>query len=178
MRTKVTVAVLALVFGLAAPACLAAATAADLQWLAGCWALRGGEPGTVEQWLAPAGGTLLGVSRIVKGGKTVEYEFLRIRETDGGQLEIVAQPSGQASATFGLLRLSPDEVVFENAEHDFPQRIVYRRDGGALLARIEGTEGGKAREVEFPMDPVACPAAGAPQRFSSRPRVDRFRLVF
>ena len=34
-----------------------------------------------------------------------------------------------------------ERIVFENAEHDFPQRIVYRRDGDRLHASIEGEEG-------------------------------------
>jgi len=29
--------------------------------------------------------------------------------------------------------------VFANPEHGFPSRIVYRREGDELLARIEGT---------------------------------------
>lgn len=46
-RTKSwsTIAAFACVAGLSAPNRLPAATAADLHWLAGCWALRGGEPG-------------------------------------------------------------------------------------------------------------------------------------
>ncbi len=29
-------------------------------------------------------------------------------------------------------------VVFENTAHDFPQRIIYWKDGNDLRARIEG----------------------------------------
>lgn len=36
------------------------ADVADLQWLAGCWSQDGREAGLVEQWTAPAGGTMLG----------------------------------------------------------------------------------------------------------------------
>ena len=36
------------------------ADVADLQWLAGCWSQDGREAGSVEQWTAPAGGTMLG----------------------------------------------------------------------------------------------------------------------
>ena len=49
-----------------------------LSWLAGCWKSPVGEPGTVEQWTCIAGGTMLGLSRTVSGGKTVMYEFMRI----------------------------------------------------------------------------------------------------
>jgi hypothetical protein len=132
----------------------------SLAWLAGCWAALDGEPGSGEQWTAPAGGTLLGVSRTVAGGRTVAHEFLQIREVAPGKLAYVAQPSGQAAATvFPLLRSGPREVVFENPDHDFPQRILYRLDGeGVLRARIEGLDGGKLQGVDFPMRRVACAA--------------------
>ncbi|MBN1423177.1 hypothetical protein JXA88_01350 [Candidatus Fermentibacteria bacterium] len=42
--------------------------------------------------------------------------------------------------------------MFANPEHDFPQRVLYRRLGaGAVAARIEGDRGGTAMAVDFPM---------------------------
>ncbi len=40
-------------------------------------------------------------------------------------------------------------MVFENAVHDFPQRILYWREGEALLARVEGTLRGEPRSEEW-----------------------------
>jgi len=41
--------------------------------------------------------------------------------------------------------------VFENPQHDFPQRISYKLNpDGTLLAAIDGTKAGKIRRVEFP----------------------------
>ena len=41
-------------------------------------------------------------------------------------------------------------MVFENPEHDFPQRIVYWREGDRVLhARIEGVIKGKERKDEW-----------------------------
>lgn len=53
---------------------------ANLSWLSGCWAREQGEPGSGEMWTAPAGGTMLGISRTIRAGKTVEHEFMQIRE--------------------------------------------------------------------------------------------------
>ena len=50
-----------------------------LQWLAGCWASARGEPGSGEQWTAPAGGTMLGTSRTILGGRTRRVEFPLLR---------------------------------------------------------------------------------------------------
>jgi hypothetical protein len=40
-------------------------------------------------------------------------------------------------------------VVFENATHDFPQRVIYWKEGEVLAARIEGTLRGKERSEEW-----------------------------
>ena len=55
-----------------------------LAWLAGRWEFEQSGRVVREEWMAPAGGTMLGMSRTVKGGKTIEYEFLQIREGPGG----------------------------------------------------------------------------------------------
>jgi Domain of unknown function (DUF6265) len=129
---------------------------ADLGWLRGCWELTRNNRHIVEHWTAPEGGTLLGMSRTVAGGKTTEYEFLMIQEGPAG-LEYVAKPSGQTGATFTSTHVSADEVVFENPKHDFPTRIIYHRDAnGGLLAAIEGPRGGKTQRIEFPYTKAAC----------------------
>lgn len=130
----------------------------ELTWLSGCWALENSEAGSIESWLAPAGGTLLGVSRTVKGGKTVAFEFMQIRTLDNGSLAFIAKPSNQGEATFTLLRFAQHEVAFENKAHDFPQRVSYRLVApGSLMARIEGMRNGKERAIEYPMKRIACP---------------------
>lgn len=108
--------------------------------------------------MLPAGGTMLGMSRTVKNGATLTFEFMQIRATADRSLEFVAHPSGQAETTFPLLRLNDTEAVFENLQHDFPQRIVYRLDNGKLRARIEGKRNGSIRAIEFPMSRVKCDA--------------------
>lgn len=131
----------------------------QVAWLQGCWRATGAEAGSVEQWTAPAGGTMLGLSRTVKGGKTVAHEFLQIRETAPGKLAYIAMPSGQATTSFALVQASANHAVFEDPAHDFPQRVIYRRDGDAVLnARIEGTLNGKAKGIDFPMQRTSCDA--------------------
>ena len=48
------------------------------------------------------------------------------------------------------LTQSPDSSArFENPQHDFPQRIEYRRTGHALHAEIAGPRQGKERVIAF-----------------------------
>ena len=138
------------------------ASVEDLAWLAGCWASVGEEAGSGEHWTVPAGKTMFSVSRTVHNSRTVAYEFVQIRETEAGELEFIAKPSGQSEATFLMVQLSESEVVFENPGHDFPQRIIYRlKAGGNLVARIEGEINGEPRTVDFPMKRVDCESQGA-----------------
>ncbi len=131
----------------------------SITWLAGCWQAEQAEMGTQEHWLPPAGNTMLGVSRTVKQGKTVAHEFLQIRFNSEGKLVYIAQPSGQAETTFTLIGNSDNSVLFENLQHDFPQRIGYQLLGtGKLMARIEGVVKGKLKGTDFPMQKISCDA--------------------
>lgn len=146
------------------PGAVAAESDIDsLAWLAGCWQAEKGDPGSGEHWLPPAGGTMFGVSRTVKNGKTVEFEFIQVRVNAEGRLVFIALPSGQKETTFVASAVGTDSVTFENPEHDFPQKVIYRLQGeDRLVARIEGIRGGTLRGVDFPMKRVACDSlAGA-----------------
>ena len=131
----------------------------DLAWMQGCWEGRDGTAVVTEQWMKPAGGCMLAMSRTVKGDQTVGFEFLRVWQDETGSIYFTARPSGKAEASFKLVRASQTEVVFENPEHDFPQRIIYRLVGdGRLVARIEGTSDGKTRGIDYPMQRTKCDA--------------------
>lgn len=130
---------------------------ARLAWLAGCWSSESPQGGGNEQWMVPLAGTMLGMARTVKAGKTVGFEFMRIHEAADGTLLYTALPSGQSETTFTERSLSEAEVVFENLQHDFPQRVSYRYQGeGQLLASIEGSIKGKIKRIKFPMRRIQC----------------------
>ena len=130
----------------------------DLAWLSGCWEMKDATKQLfiVEQWMAPDGGAMLGMSRTVRAGKMTGYEFLRIVRDDVS-VKYVSRPSQNSTDTeFRLVKSSTHEVIFENLQHDFPQRILYRRDADKLNARIEGPSGGKTRGIDFPYVRVSC----------------------
>jgi len=139
------------------PVVASAASISDLAWLSGCWDMSNQETGSGEQWMPPAGGTMLGVNRTVRDSKTVAFEFMRIVERNDGELEFIASPSGQSTTIFLLVSLNNREAIFENPDHDFPQRIIYRLlSDEDLLGRIEGTINGEQRTIDFPMKRAEC----------------------
>ena len=115
-----------------------------IAWLAGAWEgvdTRGMI--TEERWSPARAGTMLGVNRTIVADRTVFFEYLRIEHRDDGSLVYLAAPRGRAPATpFTMIETAPGRVVFENPDHDFPQRITYRQEGDRLVMMIEGTENG------------------------------------
>jgi hypothetical protein len=125
-------------------------------WLQGCWETKSDARSIEERWMPPRGDSMLGVGRTVRAGRMVEYELIVLREQEG-HLMYEAHPAGQPAATFQLAMEADGLLVFENAAHDFPQRIGYRREGPEILvAWIEGTADGKPRRVEFRYTRAAC----------------------
>lgn len=124
-----------------------------LSFLAGCWA----GPGTYEMWMKPEAGSALGVSRTVRNGKVVATEFFLLSETDSVVTLSVQLRQGANPASFRAKEITATSVIFENPEHDFPQRIIYRRQpDGSLLGRIEGVSKGKERGIDYPMKRARC----------------------
>jgi hypothetical protein len=125
----------------------------DLAWIAGSWVGTSRGIEMEEHWTAPKGNSMIGVHRDVAKGRTVSFEFLRI-EQQGDQVVYLASPGGRSPATpFPLKEVSGARVVFENPTHDFPQRIIYWKDGNDLRARIEGTMNGRPGSEEWRWSP-------------------------
>ncbi len=124
---------------------------AKLGWLAGKWRMEVQGRVIDEEWMAPAAGVMLGMARTVVHGKATEHEFMQVREGPGGALFFVVQASGQKEAAFQIKSLTDTEVLFENTEHDFPQRIRYtHRADDTVLAAIEGVApDGTPKRIEF-----------------------------
>ena len=127
----------------------------DLAWLSGCWEGRQGESIVEEMWSRPAGGSMLGLSRTVKGDKTISYEFMQFR-SENGSLVFLPQPQGGTRVSFPIKDSFGGKFTFENLQHDFPQRIIYEKKGQLLLAVIEGTLKGNTEREEFQMKKVRC----------------------
>jgi hypothetical protein len=129
---------------------------ADLAWLAGAWKYEAGADSFEEVWFAPVGEVMTGMGRHTKSGKHASHEFLRIAVIEGA-VQYEAQPSGQKLALFKLTSLKGQEAIFENPTHDFPTRIVYKRSGDEMSAKIEGKRGEKTVGFEFKFKKAALP---------------------
>ena len=134
-----------------------AAEVTHISWMLGCWSSNDVESTATERW-SVGGAVMTGISEVVRDSERVVVERMTISKNADGNLEFSASPLGQPNARFVMVSIADDEIVFENREHDFPQRIIYRLlPGFDLLGRIEGVVDGKAKSADFPMHRTACP---------------------
>lgn len=123
----------------------------ELAWLEGHWRSESEGRVSEEIWTDGEGGLFLGVNRTIRDGQARAFEYMRILNTDEGPL-YCAQPGGGEAvcfryfggeAGFNLETREPftGQATFLNADHDFPQRIVYAREGNTLTATISDMSG-------------------------------------
>jgi hypothetical protein len=134
---------------------LAAATpvqgdVAKIGWLAGAWRENAANGEWTEEYWTPVRGQLMiGAGLTGRGESVRHFEQLRIWRTADGKVMLHANPNGAAGASFALVRQTADEIVFENAENDYPQRVTYRRVGDKVEAAISLIDGKEERRWSY-----------------------------
>ena len=123
----------------ATPTPVASSTLAGLEFMAGCWRSGEGERYFEEIYTRPTANLMLGLSVYVREGRAVGHELTRVALEDG-RVVLTPYPDGERSPHgFILTTLRENEAIFEAPEHDYPKRILYRRNAdGSRWARIDG----------------------------------------
>jgi hypothetical protein len=134
-----------------------AASGEELAWLAGSWCGNDEGQRLEETWFVPAANEAIGMSRTLSGGRMIAFEFMRIMQLEGA-VTFIAQPGGDPPTSFSYSDGGDDWIRFENKEHDYPQRIEYRREGDGLTAEIGGPGAGGKEEV-LVFSYTRCPAS-------------------
>ena len=133
-------------------------TVNDLSWMSGCWEKKGKSAGSFmsETWTKPAG-MMLGIGRTVRNGKVRAFEYLRIIKKDSSIYYVAKPSSAKMETLFKLTSLKNKRVVFENPEHDFPQRIVYAlADEQTMSVRVDADKNGKPSGFGYSLKKVGC----------------------
>jgi len=130
----------------------------ELTDMSGCWEMRDDSRNLliVETWSPATGKLMSGKGQTFKDGRKTDWEEMRIEQRPDG-IYFVARPRENSEETaFKMVFSYVNEVVFENKQHDFPQRVIYKFDGDELTARVEGTNGGETKANVFPMKRTKC----------------------
>jgi Domain of unknown function (DUF6265) len=110
-----------------------------LSWIVDRWVSNDEESITYENWEMEDDTTFSGESYTVKNGDTVFNEQLKIEKIAEDVYYTAIVKHNPDPVHFKLVELGENKVVFENPEHDFPNKIMYMlKKDGSLYARIEG----------------------------------------
>lgn len=124
----------------------AAQPANPLEWMTGYWLMCDGDREVSETWVGPFGYSLEGVGVTAVGGQIRNVERMRIYVTESGPFFVAT--IGETSTSFRGT-MGDQRMTFENAQNDFPTRVIYSREGDVLTGRIEGTIDGQAQSMEW-----------------------------
>lgn len=123
------------------------------QSILGKWQSQRKQGVMYEEWIHENDSTLRGRAWIEKEGKEYPGEtiLLQLREGRVQYIPTVANHNDNKPVPFTLVQVEGNSFIFENPDHDFPQRIVYTTlSADSLYAFIEGNAEGVQKKVEFP----------------------------
>ena len=119
-------------------------------FMVGCWQSADGV--NKEVWSYPEGGIMFGYGTTTHDGAVTTWEQSRI-DIRPSRSTYTASPEGQRPITFieapsaATATAPATSVVFENGDHDYPQRIEYRAAKEGLAATISKLDG--SRPVQY-----------------------------
>jgi hypothetical protein len=126
-------------------------------WVLGEWRNHTPKGVLSEVWWVKDDSTYAGRSSFVVGKDTVSSETVELG-VRGGKLLYIPKVKNQNDGqpvTFTEKTVTATEMVFENPEHDFPQRITYAHPvEDSLVAVISGMKGDVEKSLKFPMQRV------------------------
>ncbi len=113
-----------------------------LKWWIGNWQMKSPDGVVIESWNNPSANEWQGYSYyITPKGDTASHETVRL-VNDNDTLFYIPNVSNQnngMSIQFRESLLTDSSIVFENATHDFPKRIVYvKTSDTSIHAYIDG----------------------------------------
>jgi hypothetical protein len=135
----------------------------QLAFLAGCWEgpfMQDSVEGTMEEhYTTPSENFMLGTTRYMIAGRTVDYELAVIARGEDGRVVLGTYPGGIMGMPFTLVQVVDGTAIFENPDNEFPKRVIYREtsDGG-LHARIDGGVGTDG--MDWWLSAAECVAGG------------------
>lgn len=127
-------------------------TIARLYWLAGKWQSVSENIITTESWVIKNNKLMSGNSYVISGNDTLFSENIALQQ-NGNELYYIPTINDQNNGEpvpFKFIEYRDGEYIFENKEHDYPQRIIYKNpQPDFLCARIEGLKEGKLIKEDF-----------------------------
>ena len=111
-----------------------------LDWLEGTWTRTNVEPGrsAYEKWQKISTSEWSGLGVNMKGDDTTFIEKLKLVIKAYNIYYVADIVENKEPVYFKLTSITDDGFVCENAQHDFPKKISYKKDGEKVRATISG----------------------------------------
>jgi hypothetical protein len=120
-----------------------------LKHFPGQWKLQTDKQEMFEEWTLINDNELACVNYRINGTEKEIVENVTLKKF-ADYWAYVAIPAGHTPTLFTLVEHTDDKFIFENKEHDFPQRIIYEfHPDGKLNAAIEGNTGGEFKRKDY-----------------------------
>jgi len=124
----------------------------ELKQLQGVWKTEVGGKTVYESWKMISDHEMEGMSYKITNADTIIFEQTRIVEQHH-KLDYLARVKNQnqgKEVAFKLVSSANKIFIFENPEHDFPQRVVYQLiSNDSLHAWIDGKYQGRATKEDY-----------------------------
>jgi Domain of unknown function (DUF6265) len=120
--------------------------------LAGTWKMETAKGILYESWEKLNDSTLKSRSYKVMDKDTVWLEQVKLVKREGkiSYIPVVQRQNNNEPVAFVLKKIENNIYIFENAAHDFPQRIIYTLPQNNLLhAWIEGEVNGQVKRIDY-----------------------------
>ncbi len=117
----------------------------------GKWLQSNGDGNFYEEWTRVNDTLLIGRGFVVDGTDSLFSEKLSLLTSGEETIYRVEMTTGRI-ADFKLTESTPDKLVFELPENDFPSKIIYnRKSENEITVMLEGNENGTEikDELEF-----------------------------
>jgi|GEM_PF-604723 hypothetical protein len=117
----------------------------EISWIVGTWeGIDDNELIFVEVWTKGDGNWMNGKgATLTPDGDTLFKETLKIELVEGTPYYVATVPENPGPVLFKMVEGDATHCVFENPDHDFPQRIEYSlQTNSTLLVKLEGIENG------------------------------------
>lgn len=121
-------------------------------WLIGNWENTSPDGILTENWQNVNDSTFNAESYFIKGKDTLHFESIVLAQK-GETLRYIATVKGQNDGkpvTFNSTSETENKLIFENPQHDYPQKITYTKGANnTLTAEISGKLQGKLTTERF-----------------------------
>jgi hypothetical protein len=127
------------------------------KWFIGTWQNQTSDGLFTEQWDQKNDSVYSAISTVIVNKDTVFYESISLEQKDDSLYYIVSvkDQNKELPVSFKLISVTDNQLVFENAKHDFPSKITYSKiKEDSIVAFISGLIDGKEKIEQFPMKKI------------------------